>query len=721
MEFAYFNAVLRSTHFPPYDPWFAGGYLNYYYFGWVLFGSLTRLTAILPEIAFQLAVATCFTLTVVNAWSVASTLLTLLNRHLKVRSVWWPLGLGLIGSLFVAILGNLDMARRFGAGEWGYEPGSASGLLSLGHFGDITRGLVRAIVDPPNLPTDAFWTPTRIIDGTINEFPYFSFLFADLHPHMMSIPFTIAALVVALGLLCSAVWPIQAPSQTETDEPVFGIGQSTRTWLSTLPRNLITERTGLIALAALVTGALYPLNTWDYPTYLAITGGAVFLVDALGSAVAAMQSGELGWRMSFAVLRRAFVTMAAVLVVGRILFLPFINNYQVPNSGFDPWLDRSPPDQYLIIHGFFLFLIGSYVIADLLGDERANQVTVRLPVSLRFGSRESGGEDGSFEIATAPVGFRWSLQGAVAILLVLLGIICLWIDSLPGMLVAMIALVTLEAINREREPAILFLCGLTGVALAISLVVELYTLRGDIGRMNTVFKFYLQVWVLLALAAAVFLMLFLNRMRLQMSWFVRGPWLIIFVVLLGASLVYPVYATPARLDDRFAALPATLDGMAYLDNATFTDGPDGFEPSTMQLRQDRVAIDWLRENVDGSPVILEAVTPLYRWGSRISVYTGLPTVIGWDWHQTQQRPGMQNLIDRRKADVEAIFGETRSFESVRPMLDRYGVQYIYVGPLERAYYSEQALAKFDEGVAAGLLSLVYDANGVRIYRYAPSP
>jgi YYY domain-containing protein len=719
MEFAYFNAVLRSTHFPPYDPWFAGGYLNYYYFGWVILGSLTRLTAIVPETAFQLAVATCFALTVLNAWSVASTSISLLSRHLKLRSLWWPLGLGVIGSFFVAVIGNLDMARRFGAGEWGFQPTSASGLLSLGHFGDIARGVVRAVANPRSLPTDAFWTPTRLIDGTINEFPYFSFLFADLHPHMMSIPFTIAALVVALGMLCSSMWPDQRPSSVEPDEPAFGLGQSVRSWVASLPRSELGERAALVVLAAAVTGALYPINTWDYPTYLLITGGTIFLVDALGSAVAATSSGTLGWRISFAVLRRAAVTMAAVVVLGRLIYLPFISHYQVPNSGFDPWLDRSAPDTYLIIHGLFLFVIGSYIVADLLNDDRSHRFTLPLPSTLTFGSNDAGDSGRAVHVETSPVEIRWSLSGLIAIMLVLLGGISLWADSISGMLVAMIALVTLEVINREREPAFLFLCGLTLAALFISFGVEHYTLRGDIGRMNTVFKFYLQVWVLLGLAAAVFLVLFLDRLRRQMSWFVRGPWLIVFAVLVAASLVYPVYATSARLDDRFSDLPGTLDGMAYMDEATFVDGPDGLEPSSILLLQDRVAIDWLRENVEGSPVVLEAVTPLYRWGSRVSVYTGLPTVIGWDWHQTQQRPGMQNLIDQRKADVATIFGETRSFESIRPLLDRYGVAYIYVGPLERAYYPESALAKFDEAVANGLLELVYDQNGVKIFRYNP--
>jgi uncharacterized membrane protein len=262
---------------------------------------------------------------------------------------------------------------------------------------------------------------------------------------------------------------------------------------------------------------------------------------------------------------------------------------------------------------------------------------------------------------------------------------------------------------------------MVGLGLVISLGVEHYVLQGDIGRMNTVFKFYLQVWVLFALVAAIALVLVVYRMRTHMSWAARAPWLIVCVLLLGAGLVYPVYATPARLDDRFADLPNTLDGMAYMEGATFTDAPDGFTPSEMQLGQDKQAIEWLRQNVQGSPVILEAVTPLYRWGSRVSVYTGLPTVIGWDWHQTQQRPGFQVLIDQRKESVQRMFGEVRSFESIRPSLDKYHIEYIYVGPVERAYYFAEALAKFDQGVEDGLLELVYDENGVKIYRYAGGP
>jgi YYY domain-containing protein len=696
MEFAYFNAILRSTHFPSYDPWFAGGYINYYYFGYVPLAVLSKLTGIVPEVAFNLAVAACFALVVLNAWAFVASSLRLLQRQIGFRSAWAPLALGLLGPLFVAIIGNLDMARRIGAGEWGHGSGG-SGLLSLGAFGDIARGLVRTIVDRRELPTDAFWGPTRIIEGTINEFPYFSFLFADLHPHMIALPFSTAALVVALAVLATASWPQQAQTLPEDERGWFGIDGGWRAWMRTMPWESVRERALMIGLAALVTGVLYPLNTWDYPTYLLVVGGAFFMLETLGSSIAAARVGLLDWRVSFASVRRAAVDTALVLVTGRVLFLPYFQHYQVQNSGFEPWLEQSSAGEYLIIHGFLLFVIGSFVFGDL--------------IAAAF--RTDAGED------RVPV-FPWTIELVLALGLLTLGVVAVWVDSITALMLSILGLLIIAAFRRQREPLPLFLIALAAIGAAISLGVEHYTLRGDIGRMNTVFKFYLQVWVLFGLVAAIGLVLFVSRIRQTLGWTIGAPWAVIFALLLGASLVYPALATPARLDDRFHETERTLDGMAYMDGATFTDGAEGLPPTTMELRQDKLAVEWLRENVHGTPVVLEAVTPLYRWGSRVSVYTGLPTVIGWDWHQTQQRPGFQPLIDQRKLAVFQMLGEARSFESIRPLLDRYDVRYIYIGPLERAYYSEEALAKFDEAVEGGQLDLVYDADGVRIYEYVPA-
>ena len=124
----------------------------------------------------------------------------------------------------------------------------------------------------------------------------------------------------------------------------------------------------------------------------------------------------------------------------------------------------------------------------------------------------------------------------------------------------------------------------------------------------------------------------------------------------------------------------------------------------MKLADDKDAILWMLRNVDGSPVILEGTTPGYRWGSRYSIYTGLPAVQGWDWHQKQQRsvvPGVE--IDRRLANVREIY-DTGDLARAQKLLDYYGVSYIVVGPLEQAYYNSKGLAKFEKMVEQGYLA-----------------
>jgi uncharacterized membrane protein len=126
----------------------------------------------------------------------------------------------------------------------------------------------------------------------------------------------------------------------------------------------------------------------------------------------------------------------------------------------------------------------------------------------------------------------------------------------------------------------------------------------------------------------------------------------------------------------------------------------------------------MQRNIEGSPVIAEAhsTNPYRSIANRVSMYTGLPAVVGWDWHQRQQRavlPG--SLVSNRIQDVNTIYN-TQDMAQAEMLLNKYGVSYVFVGSLERNYYQPQGITKFEEMADLGILEVVYMDDKVTIYR-----
>ena len=236
----------------------------------------------------------------------------------------------------------------------------------------------------------------------------------------------------------------------------------------------------------------------------------------------------------------------------------------------------------------------------------------------------------------------------------------------------------------------LFSLFLLGTGLVLTLMVEVIVVSGDIGRMNTVFKFYLHVWSLFAVSmAAAVTWMWQSLVKWNPRW--RVLWQIGLVFFVGSMLLYPFTATLAKVRDRMVPeAPHTLDGMTYMQYATHAD-----EGVDMDLSQDYNAIRWLQDNVTGSPVIVEAHLTEYRWGTRFTIYTGLPGVVGWNWHQRQQRTLLPDNWVWDRVNAIAEFYETTDAELAAEFLARYDVAYIVVGQLERAKYSPDGIAKFD--------------------------
>ena len=706
MELAYMIAVARSTVLPPYDPWFAGGYLNYYYWGYFLLGLPLKLTKILPATAFNLAVPMFFALTFTGAYSLVYNLAagvrssrpgsrgsaddpnspaadagpesgspeaspgggapTLGSR--TGRSIRSPITAGLIAGLFVSVIGNLD------------------GMVQL------VQGVLRRLIGPDGVfppfdywrssrmidPSDgfdpsplAFWVPDRVPtlpeeSWHITEFPFFTFLFADLHAHMMVIPFTMLVMALGLSLL-------------------VGLNGAGRLW------SAVTT----VALA-LALGGLWVINSWDYPSYLLL--GLVLLA-------AAFYFWQAPWKLKLALLGAAALGVVALSLT---TFLPYHQAYETFDAGFAASKWRTPLERYLGIHGLFLFIIVTFLAFSLRASaKRVMRELLPAPVL---------GERTFLLLRPRP------LRGVVISLGVLGSLYFLVAGYLTAAILLVLLLFTvLVGLNmlvaptneRAKKFAIVPLLFLAH-ALLISIGVELVRLNGDIGRMNTLFKYYLEVWVLLSLVAAYMLWKLGCHVKLDWPWGCRkSVWVGILGALMVSSLVYTVLGTQARVGDRFNEAPPSLDGSAYMVRAVHWE-----EDQPLELRWDLEAIRWLQDTVSGSPVVLEAHSHQYRWNSRIANYTGLPTVLGWPWHQIQQRTDYDHEILRRAGVIRELYETTRVGRAVQ-LLGEHDVEYIVVGELERAYYSAAGLRKFDQMVGGDVLELVYENPGVKIYRTAP--
>ncbi len=639
MDFAYLNAVLRSTTMPPLDPWFAGGALNYYYFGQFMVATVIRVTGIPAAIAYNLAVPLFFALTAGVAFSLGYNLVEGARRWIR-RALrpppWTAVAAGAAALAMAVVLGNLH-------GGWQLLGGRVS--------------------------TFDFWAPTRMMPPDppgfeITEFPFFTFLFADLHAHLMAMPLAL----LALGLCLNTVLLSR--------------------------RRIARWRLPLsIALLALTAGALAATNTWDFPTYLGL--------GALSVAVGRWLAER---RITRAMLYRTTALLLAFVVLAFAFWLPFhlrlVNGF--PGIGAAP--ATTPFGQYLAIHGLFM-----YVAVTLLAVEALPRVwrwMVHSGGPWQWALGFTAGVLASLGIALAAVGY-----GTLAVLAAML--LAVAVPLLGWLVVRRWRWAPEAAAARAAAPYHLLPLTLLAIALAIGAAVDVLVLKGDIERQNTVFKLYLQAWFFFSFAGAYALW----HIGFVRGWFTRPRlpsilWTAGLLVLLAASAVYPVLGTGARLDNRFAPAPLTLDGTAYMQNAVYFD-----QENETHLKWDLAAINWLRDNLDGAPVVLDGRTPLYRWGSRVSVYTGLPTVLGWDWHQTQQRCGLDPCaaVQQRVADVHRIYAGVDASETL-DLLAQYDVDYVYVGQTERQYYPADGLEKFGAMADSGELSLAYENPEVIIYR-----
>ncbi len=602
MELAFLNAILRSPVFPPHDPWLSGYAISYYYFGYVLVAMLVRITGVAVGAGFNLAIALLFGLTAVGAYGLVYDLLAL-RKGSKAGGFLKPsLRLPLLGPLFILLVSNL---------EGFLEVLHARGLFRGGNFWSWLG--ILDINQPPVAPvswmperTWAWWRASRVLgdfsfDGlpreVIDEFPFFSYLLADLHPHVLAMPFALLMVGLALNVFLE---------RGREKFSIFG-------W--TIPFS-----PQAFLFAAVLLGGLAFLNTWDFPIYIALVCAAYVLARVQ----------EAGWdwpRLG------EFASLGAGLgISGILLYLPFYLGFSSQAGGILPsMVFFTRGTQFWVMFAPLLVPILALLLWMVIRQERARAALVKgslislaailvlwvgmylfgyaitlLPTlgNLYMGDVVRAAGQGIGDVIraslvghTAPeagwLAGRLTAPGAWISLAVILTLVVALLaafgrrdqpESPPGQPEAARDVEPEVVSNGPRIEGFWLLLALLGILLV--LFPEFFYLRDQFGvRMNTIFKFYYQAWLVWGIAAAFAIAVFLEDLRGAWGWVYRAG----LVVLLVMGLAYPTWSLWMKTGGFQPDGGLTLDGNAFLTRVA----PDAM-----------AAAEWLREAPPG--VIAEA-------------------------------------------------------------------------------------------------------------------
>jgi len=422
-----------------------------------------------------------------------------------------------------------------------------------------------------------------------------------------------------------------------------------------LKRSRFSEKIGRsdtlldIFVLSLTLGFFSILNTWEYPVYAALAVAAFVLLRIRRS------------------IRGTVAVVGSIIVLSLLFYLPYYFSRGLGGVGwFGLVTDRTDLASFFEACALFLFLLFSFLFVL----RRAEMFRGQVPV----------------------IGGLLVLGGTL-VAAVVLGIPLL-IILVPLILLPLYYIVR-SGTKGEREFVLLLV--IMGAALA--LFCEIIYIDDSYGppweRFNTVFKMYVPMWIALGIASAYAVYYILGHVRKV----TKFAWLAVAVLLLVACLVHPVVSTVSAAGGRhegWGLNRGTLDGMAYLESIE---------------KGDYEACQWINREIKGHHVILEAPGAVFQYTSRVSTFTGLATVIGWTSWEVMWR-GDWGGMEERERDSNTIY-TTLDNEEAMTLLNKYDVEYVYVGGVELENYEAEGLQKFTS--RPGVYEVVYEADGVTIY------
>lgn len=684
MDLMFMNSIASSPTYPPHDAWLGGHPIPYYYFGYWMLTTLGLLSGQPPAIAYNLGQASWYALLLSSAFGAGYNLLAASGRHFSAATAG-----GLISAILVGMSANLQAIL-----EWLYANGVAVGPMG---------GLLQS----RNFPAEAsvthnwyidfswwWWRSSRALSDVdllgnhievIDEFPAFSYILGDNHPHVLAMPFAILVISLALNLFL-----LTQRSSGGREE----VGEAARKFpiLSLYPLGW-----GGWLVTAIACGSLLFLNTWDFPAYwlLLVLAGFAMSLRVLGNA-----EGRAGRALAGAAVMGVGLAAATLL-----LYLPYFLTAQSQAGGITPNLfNPTRVGQFIAMFATALLaLLALLLLAWPVRPPRWGQVGASL--TLVYGLPALSLVASMFVVLNTPAGeellARMPLpegsSGHLALIASRWGS-QLWTFVLAGGLLGLFAAVIWAQLEGENSSpsALSFVLFLAAIGLLLVYAPEFVFLRDNFGtRMNTVFKFYYQAWLLFGLAGAFTITMAVG------NW--RGPRLApallgSLALLLGIASTIYLFAGAYSKTMGFSGQPS-FDATAWLAAGS---------------ADELAAAAWLRDNTQPDDFVVEGKGASYRSDlSRISTLTGRQTLLGWDSHETQWRGDDYAEMAKGRAEALEVIYRGSAPAQLAQLIKEWGIDYIYVGPSERAQYGTTPAVEMQ---LRQEMDLVFESGSVRIYR-----
>lgn len=712
MELTFINGILRSQSFPPNDPWLSGYSISYYYFGYLIIAAIIKIIGTNPGIAFNLALIFWFALITTGTFGIIFNIIIRKNKQDKKsisrKEVNSALLNGILAPVFILIMSNgegfLELLHSLGF-LWKADQ---SGEMASRFWSWLD---IRELSNPPPMPFDWnigriggtwWWRASRVLQDytiqglpreIIDEFPFFSFYLGDLHPHVLAMPF------VLLCIICSYTYLLE---ESENENSLF--------------KNVASFwKKGFNWFLALAMGSLIFFNTWDFPIYFGLAGVVIIISiypkrESIGK-----------------IFKESVILLFTLGLICLIFYLPFLISFSSQAGGILPSLIFQSRSVHLLvmflpfiaillsdiffrilpdlpgtlIRRSFLISFGGYVLILTVSMLFPFVIGV-IPDFYRYLQNSLGGNYENFiQMSTQRLQAFISIYGASStqelILETIERIISDPIDIL--VLIIMISAVISMIIHSikqaektesklliNKEDSFIGLLVLLGAGLI--LFPEIFYLRDQFGwRMNTIFKFYFQSWILFSISAA-YAVSQLRKIEKSLS---RKVITTITLLSIISGLVYPFFSTRERIES-LVGREFTLNGNQY---------------SQISNQDEYEAVKYL--NLVPFGVVSEAVGGSYSNYGRISKFTGLPTVLGWPGHEMQWRGGVEE-IGSRESDIKEMYS-TKNWITAEGIIEKYDLRYIYIGDVERNTY------QISEEKFRLNLSVIYRNSSVVIYEY----